>query len=328
MTDPVCVQRKAILDDQSCELTGLATCESRHVERDIHILNRSELLLSTPCSHNLPIGIGMFRLINIANAAEEAHEVTEAAGISVHLAPYVLGHVGGMPITSTLLTSWLAMVILIVAAFLIKRSLKEVPGKMQGMIELIIGGIYKFVVDTLEDEKLAKKYFPILMTIFLFLLVMNWTGLLPGVTSIGIFDEHNHLIPFFYPPATDLNIAIAFAFISMAVIEFAGIVALGAWKYGGKFITFKGKGIADRLLNFVVGIIELISELGRLVSFSFRLFGNIFAGKTLLVVAIFFVPLILPVPILLYETFVGFIQAGVFMFLTLIFIKLAVAEPH
>jgi F-type H+-transporting ATPase subunit a len=169
------------------------------------------------------------------------------------------------------------------------------------------------------------------MTIFLFLLAMNWTGLLPGVTSIGIFEGHgeeSHLVPFFYPPATDLNIAIAFAFVAMFVIEMAGITAMGFWKYGSKFITFKGHGIGNRLINFTVGIIELISEIGRLVSFSFRLFGNIFAGKTLLTVAIFFVPLILPVPILVYEVFVGFIQAGVFAFLTLIFIKLAVAEPH
>lgn len=259
----------------------------------------------------------MFQFINIAQAAEEGGE-----GISVHLAPYVLGHVGNMPITSTLLTSWLVMLLLIVGAFLLNRSLKTIPGKSQSIIELTIGGLYNYVVETLESEKLAKKYFPVLITIFIFLLTMNWVGLLPGVTSIGYFNEHGHLIPFLYPPATDLNIPIAFAFISMAVIEFAGIVALGAWKYGGKFINFSSP------MSFVVGLIELISEIGRIVSFSFRLFGNIFAGKTLLLVAMFFVPLILPVPILLYETFVGMIQAGVFAFLTLIFIKLAVAEPH
>lgn len=259
----------------------------------------------------------MFQFINIAQAAEEGGE-----GISVHLAPYVLGHIGNMPITSTLLTSWLVMLLLIVGAFLLNRSLKTIPGKSQSIIELTIGGLYNYVVETLESEKLAKKYFPVLITIFIFLLTMNWVGLLPGVTSIGYFNEHGHLIPFLYPPATDLNIPIAFAFISMAVIEFAGIVALGAWKYGGKFINFSSP------MSFVVGLIELISEIGRIVSFSFRLFGNIFAGKTLLLVAMFFVPLILPVPILLYETFVGMIQAGVFAFLTLIFIKLAVAEPH
>ncbi len=262
----------------------------------------------------------MVSFISVAHASEEASE-----GISVHLAPYVLGHIGDMPITSTLLTSWLVMAVLIITAYFISRSLKAVPGKTQSIAELAVGGIYKFVEDTLESEVLAKKYFPILMTIFLFLLAMNWTGLLPGVTSIGFWTEHEgvkHLVPFLYPPATDLNIPIAFAFISMAVIEFAGIVALGAWKYGGKFINFTSP------LNFIVGLIELISELGRIVSFSFRLFGNIFAGKTLLLVVMFFVPFVLPVPILVYETFVGFIQAGVFFFLTLMFIKLAVAEPH
>ena len=263
----------------------------------------------------------MFSLINTAYAAEEAAQ----GGISVHLAPYVIGNIGGLPITSTLLTSWFAMLLLLAFGFMMRGRLKEMPSKFQSAVELLIGGLYDFVVDTLENRELANKYFPILMTIFLFLLVMNWVGLLPGVTSIGFWEGHEgsqHLIPFLYPPATDLNITLAFAFIAMAVIEFAGIVALGAFKYGSKFINFSSP------INFIVGIIELISELGRIVSFSFRLFGNIFAGKTLLLVTIFFVPFILPVPIMVYETFVGFIQAGVFMFLTLIFIKLAVAEPH
>ncbi|MCA9361689.1 F0F1 ATP synthase subunit A [Candidatus Kaiserbacteria bacterium] len=252
-------------------------------------------------------------------------------GISVKLSPYVLGEFFGVPITATMLTIWLAMVILVCLAILVGKNVRAVPNKLQSIVEMLIGGLYDYTTKTLESPELAKKYFPVLMTIFLFLLSMNWVGLLPGVASIGIYEGHghdSHLIPFFYPPATDLNVAIAFALIAMFVIEMAGIVALGVWKYGGKFITFKGRSLGDRLINFLVGIIELISELGRLVSFSFRLFGNIFAGKTLLTVAIFFLPLILPIPILAYEMFVGFIQAGVFAFLTLIFIKLAVAEPH
>jgi len=264
----------------------------------------------------------MFNFVQTAHAAE---------GISVKLSPYVLGELLGVPITATMLTTWLSMVILIVIAILLRNNLKVIPSKLQSIFEMIIGGAFDYVANTLESRKLAVKYFPVLMTIFLFLLAMNWTGLLPGVTSIGIFEGHGeetHLIPFFYPPATDLNLAIAFALIAMFFIEMAGILALGFWKYGSKFITFKGHSIGDRLINFLVGIIELISELGRLVSFSFRLFGNIFAGKTLLTVALFFMPLILPIPILAYEVFVGFIQAGVFAFLTLIFIKLAVAEPH
>jgi len=263
----------------------------------------------------------MFSLISTAYAAEEA----SGGGISVHLAPSVIGYFGGLPITSTLLTTWLAMVILLAFSYVMRSKLKEMPSKLQSFVEMTIGGLYSYVEETLESKDLAKKYFPILMTIFLFLLVMNLTGLLPGVASVGFWQGHgaeSHLVPLFYPPATDLNVTIAFAFIAMLTVEFAGIVALGVLKYGGKFINFSSP------LNFIVGIIELISEIGRLISFSFRLFGNIFAGKTLLTVAIFFMPFVLPVPILAYEVFVGFIQAGVFMFLTLIFIKLAVAEPH
>lgn len=259
----------------------------------------------------------MFSFIATAHAAE---------GISVKLAPYVVGYVGGLPITATLLTSWLAMVLIVGFALWQRRHLSAVPGKVQNATEAVIGGAYNYVAETLESETLAAKYFPVLMTIFVFLLVMNWVGLLPGVTSIGFYEGHGsdtHFIPFLYPPATDLNIAIAFAFVAMVVIQFAGIVALGVRKYGGKFINFSSP------LAFVVGIIELISEIGRLVSFSFRLFGNIFAGKTLLTVAIFFVPFVLPVPVLAYEVFVGLIQAGVFAFLTLIFIKMAVvAHDH
>ncbi len=259
----------------------------------------------------------MFSLITTAHAAEE--------GISVHLEPYILGHIGAMPITATLLTSWVAMIVLVALAVLVGRNLKMVPSGTQNVFELVIGGAYGFVRDTLESDTLARTYFPVLMTIFLFILTMNWFGLLPGVTSIGIYQgygEASHFVPLLYPPATDLNITLAFSIVAMFIIEFAGIVALGVWKYGGKFINFSSP------LKFVVGLIELISEIGRLISFSFRLFGNIFAGKTLLVVIMFFVPMVLPVPILAYEVFVGMIQAAVFAFLTLIFIKLAVEEPH
>ncbi len=159
---------------------------------------------------------------------------------------------------------------------------------------------------------------------------MNWVGLLPGVDSIGIHkDVESHgevvekLIPFFHPPATDLNITIAFALIAFVAIEMAGVTLLGFFKYGGKFINFHSP------LAFVIGLIELLSELARLISFSFRLFGNIFAGKTLLLVVMFLAtPYLLPVPLLAYELFVGFIQAFIFAILTLFFIKLAIEEPH
>lgn len=267
----------------------------------------------------------MFSLINTAYAAE-------GSGISVHLSPYVLGHIGTVPITATLVTTWLTMCILLVGAYFIGKKLQLLPKKGQSMIEMLIGGAYDYIADVLESKQLATKYFPIIMTIFLFILLMNWVGLLPGVTSIGFWEGHGeeqHLIPLLYPPATDLNITIAFAIIAFITIEVAGVLALGVFKYAGKFINFHGTSIGQRLLNFAIGLIELMSELARLIAFSFRLFGNIFAGKVLLLVVMALAtPYILPVPLIAYELFVGFIQAFIFAILTLYFIKLAITEPH
>ncbi len=258
-------------------------------------------------------------LIATAYAAESAH-----GGIHVALAPYVVGHVFGVPITSTLITAWVGMVILTIIAVLVRHRLALVPGKLQSVMEMMIGGVYDYMADVLESRALARKYFGVVMTIFIFILTLNWFGLFPGVTSIGYYAGHgeeSHFIPFLYPSATDLNITLAFALIAFFTIQFSGIAAIGAFKYAGKFINFSSP------LNFAVGIIELISEIARLISFSFRLFGNIFAGKTLLVVVMFFVPYVVPVPIMAFEVFVGFIQAFVFAILTLFFIKIATEEP-
>jgi F-type H+-transporting ATPase subunit a len=246
-------------------------------------------------------------------------------GIHVALKPYILGHVFGVAITPTMITTWLTMAILIGLALYLRPRLTAIPGKLQSIFELIVGGVYDYMTSVLESRELARKYFGVVMTIFVFILALNWVGLLPGVTSIGFYEVHDGestLVPLLYPPATDLNITIAFAIIAFFTIELAGVLAIGLFKYGGKFINFHSP------LGFIIGLIELISELARLISFSFRLFGNIFAGKTLLVVVMFFLPYVVPVPLLAFEVFVGFIQAFVFAILTLFFIKLAVEEPH
>jgi F-type H+-transporting ATPase subunit a len=259
--------------------------------------------------------------LNTAYAAE--------GGISIHLAPDIIGHVFGVPITNTLLTVWLSMAVIAVLAFVIRARLAEIPGRLQTACEGLFGLAYDYMADVLESEKLARRFFPLIMTIFIFILFLNWIGLLPGVDAIGInttTEDHGEtalkFIPFFHPAATDLNITIAFALIAFFAIELSGIFLLGVWKYGGKFFNFSSP------LNFFIGIIELFSELARLVSFAFRLFGNVFAGKTLLLVVMFFVPFVLPVPVLAFEVFVGFIQAFIFAILTLYFVKLAIAAPH
>ena len=255
------------------------------------------------------------------NLIATVYAAEEPAGLSVHLDPYVVGHIGSMPITSTLITVWLVMVLLLIVAIIIKSRLSLVPGKLQSVFELLVGGAYDYVHSVLEDKKLTNRYFPIIVTIFIFILGINWIGLIPGIGAIGFYDEHRHLVPLLYPGSTDLNITIGLTIVAFVTIEVAGVLAIGVWKYAGKFINLRSP------LSFVLGLIELISELARLISFSFRLFGNVFAGKNLLLVTIFFVPYILPVPIYAYELFVGLIQALVFAILTLFFIKLAIEEP-
>ena len=242
-------------------------------------------------------------------------------GIHVELKATVLGHVLGLPITNSLIMTWVVMVILIAFAFFFGRSLKEIPGKFQAGFEMAITGAFDYIAMTLESDKLAKRFFPLIATIFLFVLVSNELEFFPGVGSIGFF-QGGELIPLLRAPTADLNLTLALAFISFFTIEITGIAMLGFFKYAGKYVNLKSP------VGFAVGIIELISNLGRLISFSFRLFGNIFAGEVMILVASFFLPYFLPVPLMAFEMFVGLIQAIVFAMLTLFFIKLAIAEPH
>ncbi len=244
-------------------------------------------------------------------------------GISIHLAPLALFYIGNFPVTNTLVTTLTVSVLLVIFAYFAGRSLKLKPSKFGAVVEVLVMFPYQFVRETLGNDAVAKKIFPLIMTIFLLVLFQNWFGLLPITEGIGVAPAEvgGEVTPYFYSAATDLNFTLALALIAFIAIEFFGVATLGVLKYGGKFITFKSP------MKFVVGVIELISELARLITFSFRLFGNIFAGKVLILVIMFFVPLLLPVPFLAFETFVGFIQAVIFALLTLFFTKIAI-EVH
>jgi F-type H+-transporting ATPase subunit a len=248
------------------------------------------------------------------------------SGIHISLAPPIVGHLWGMPITSTLLTVWLVVLGLAIFAIIFGRSLKLAPGKGQVAIEMTIGFVYDYIKETLDgSEELARRFFPIIMTIFVFILTANLVALIPFVGTIGLHTTeggHAGFTPLFYSINTDLNVTLALAIIAFITIEFAGITVLGALKYGQKFVNLHS------VTGFFVGIIELVSEVARLITFSFRLFGNIFAGKVLILIALLFLPYLLPVPLLVYEFFVSVIQAAIFAVLTLFFIKIAVSEAQ
>ena len=248
-------------------------------------------------------------------------------GIHVALAPEVITTVAGIPITNTLLTSWAVMLVLFVIALVIGRNPKLIPGRFQTLLEWLFGFVYDYVAETLESRDLARRFFPLLTTIFLFVFTSNLLEFMPGIGSVGFFHT-DEFVPLLRSVNTDLNVTLMLAILSFLVIEVTGVLVIGAWKYGGKFLTFHGRGIGQRLINFFVGIVEFFSELARIISFSFRLFGNIFAGEVLILVVTYFLPLVAPVPVMMFEIFVGFVQAAIFALLTLFFIKLAIQEPH
>lgn len=242
-------------------------------------------------------------------------------GLHISLASERLFNLWGLPITNTLLAAWLVMAVLLVTAFFVGRRPTLVPGSVQNFFELIFDFLLDYMENILGSRALAIRFFPLIVTIFLFIATSNLFDFVPFFGSIGIY-RGGEFLPLLHPVNTDLNVTLALAIIAVISIEISGIVALGVWRYGSKFFNFSSP------LQFAVGLIEFVSELSRFISFSFRLFGNIFAGEVLLAVVGYFMPYALPVPLMAFETFVGLVQGAVFAMLTLFFIKLAIAEPH
>lgn len=251
-------------------------------------------------------------------------------GIHIALAAEKIGELLGIPITNTLVTSFAVSALLIGLSFLLRRRLAEVPGKLQFLFEFIIDFILNYIEETLGSRRLALRYFPLLATLFLFIFVSNILEFTPGIGSVGFFeavqDVHasggskEAFTPLLRSVNTDLNVTLALTLIVFAVIELSGVIFIGFFKYFSRFFNFHSP------MGFFIGIIEFFSEIARLISFSFRLFGNIFAGEVMIVVLTFFVPFVVPVPFMLFEIFVGFMQAAIFALLTLFFIKIAIAE--
>ena len=225
----------------------------------------------------------------------------------------------GLPVSNTMLTALLASVVLVVLSYFATRRMKKIPSGIQNFFELVIEQLFKIVESVFENREQTLKFFPFAVTFFFFILTANWMGLLPGFGSIG-FYEGGKFVPFFRSATADLNTTLAFAMISVIMVQISGIMALGFWKYGKKFINFSSP------LNFLVGLLELMSEFAKIISFSFRLFGSVFAGEVLLVVIAGLVPYIIPLPFIGLEVFIGGIQAFVFMLLTVAFIKIATTE--
>ncbi len=233
-------------------------------------------------------------------------------------APEAIGHIGFFPVTNTLFTSLLITAFLSLIAFSVSKNLSMVPGKSQAFVEIFIEYIYK-LTEQIAGSK-AQVFFPWLMTFVLFILAANLSGLLPGFSSIGIYkiaEGTKTFVPFLHSINADLNSTLALAFVSLFITHFFAIRFLGIKAYLQKWFSTKMFGIA-----LFVGLLELVSEFTKIISLSFRLYGNIQAGKVMLKTAKSFYPYVLPLPFYLMEIMVAFIQTAVFMMLTLVFMKI------
>ncbi len=233
---------------------------------------------------------------------------------AVVLPPEVLGYFQGFPITNTLLTSWIVMVVLIVVAAILSLTTKLIPtSPLQNIFEIIIETGYNLVEELAKDK--AKLFFPIVMTFFLYILFGNLIGLLPGFATITYHKE-----PLFRSINSDLNMTLALALVSAALTHIFSLRFLGVVDYLKRWFTLNP-------IFLFVGILELVGEITKVVSLSFRLFGNIFAGEVVLSTVASIFAFVVPLPFYLLEIIVGFVQAAVFMMLTLVFMVL-LTEKH
>lgn len=293
--------------------------------------------------------------------------------LHIALAAEHLWTIGGFAISNSLLTTWVVMAVLVLFSVFATRKLSLKPSSIQVVAEAIVGGLYDFF-GSIAGHYISQ-FFPIIASLFIYILLANWIGLLPGVGTVGFYrtekepvvaeatvsessdesnaekavtthetqpsvaepvkeagdtakvteekahEEKTEFVPLFRGATSDLNTTIALAIISVLAMQYFGFRNLGG-HYSKRFINFKDP------IMFSVGILEIISDISKIMSFAFRLFGNIFAGEVLLSVIAFLIPFIVPLPFLLMELFVGVVQALVFSMLSTAFFMVAVAHEE
>ncbi len=240
---------------------------------------------------------------------------------AIILAPEVIAKIGQFPVTNTLIVSWLVIGILLVISLLATRKVQLIPGGLQNVIEAIVDFGYTTVEDLAHSK--TKVIFPICMTFFLYIFVANWLGLFPGFGTIGfnqIEDGKKVFVPLLRSLNSDLNMTLGLALVSAVATHAMAIKYLGLGDYLKRWVSL------NPILLFV-GILEIISEFTKIVSLSFRLFGNIFAGEVVLSTVSSIFAFLVPLPFYGLEIVVGFVQAAVFMMLTLVFMVL-LSEKH
>jgi len=253
-------------------------------------------------------------------------------------------HFGHFIVSNSLINTWLVVLVIVILVFSSRTKITIVPSGLQNAWEMVIEGFLGIFDSVTGAREKSLKFFPFVFSFFVFILINNWLGLLPGVGSIGqVVKEHgeNVFVPYFRGGTADLNTTLALATIGVVVSHVMGVLAVGAWQYLNKFINIKafleipGKIRKDPTVLIVnpikafVGLIEIIGEVAKVASLSFRLFGNIFAGEVLLASMSAILAFGLPIPFMFLEVIVGLIQALIFAMLILAYLTMnTTAEEH
>ena len=254
----------------------------------------------------------------------------------IRLAPEAIFHLGGFAVTNTLLSAWLTTVVIVLLFVVGTRRMERVPRRLQNLLEIFVEALYGFIV-SVAGERNGRRFFPLLATIFLFVAFNAWIALLPIYpTVIAKAEGGEELGPLLRSAGTDINMPMALAIISAIFVESWGFRAHGLG-YLREFVRFGGVWQGVRRLNpgalfsgaidAFVGFLEALSHGIRLISFTFRLFGNMLAGEIVILMITFLVTFLASILFYGLEILVGGVQALIFAGLTLVFAVMAVA-PH
>lgn len=251
-------------------------------------------------------------------------------------------HLFGFPITNSIVGAWFSIIVLVGVSYAITRRLKLIPARGQSMLEFALGALLNFC-QSVAGEKNGRQFFPVVATIFLFVIMNAWLSLLPGFGSILITNVEGETVYLLRGANTDINMPLALALMSFVAVGYFGIRSLGGFSYLGRFVNvsqffrsvgqlFRGKlragisGMFTGVIDIFIGILEAMSTFVRIVSFTFRLFGNMTAAKILILSATFLIPWVFALPFYGLELLIGFIQAIIFGGLTLVFLTIATAS--
>lgn len=266
------------------------------------------------------------------NTGEVSHEVT------IFAEP--IKHFENFTITNALFSSWFAVLIIIAISVILRSRLREIPRGIQNLFEVVVEGALSMCDQVTNDRALSLKIFPFAISVFFFILLNNWLGIMP-LGGFGLIEEGEHglaFIPIFRGGTADINMTLALAVMAVIGANLFGVFSLGAWKTFNKYVNLKALGqIGKKIrkdptiilvapITFFVGLFEIIGEVAKVASLSFRLFGNVFAGEVLLASIAALVAYIVPIPFLFLEIFVGVIQAFIFSILLVVYFTIGASD--